>query len=295
MILLGGPVFIDTKQGRIPSNSINIDAYDPEMIAKAHADLGYKAALAPYIPIENTTLLRKTESAFKKQGVVLAELGYWENLLDRNEDTKHTNINKMCEILASADEMGVICAVNTIGAYTYGTVNDNFNAKSLSEEMFDMAVENCRYILKQVNPKRTKLTFENFAFTALDSIDMIEKLIKAVDDSRLGVHLDASNLVTSVREYFSFNDIVKESFKRFGDLIVSTHIKDLKLTNNVMHVEMREVIPGTGDLDITYYLKNISSLSKGIPCIFEHLHLESEYDTSRAAVQQICKENGFVL
>jgi sugar phosphate isomerase/epimerase len=294
MILLGGPVYMDTKtQGRIPSTGIKLSEYDPDMVAKAHADIGYKAASIPYVPIENTTMLRDIEKAFKKHNIAAAEMGFWENLQDRDEKTRKANLDRMCKTLASADEMDVICAVDTVGAYSYGSVSDNFHAKSFGGDMFDMAVQNCRYILNTVKPKRTKFTYENFAFTALDTPQSIERLVKAVDDDRLAVHLDATNFVASVRDYFSFNDIIKYCFKQFGDKIVSCHIKDLQLESPALSVIMREVAPGTGALDMAYYLSLVNSLNKGIPCMIEHMKSEAEFDTGRKNLQKIMEQKGY--
>lgn len=296
MILLGNFVYVDSaRNGRVPIHSLSANDYDPELAAAAHLEKGYRAAYIPYIPIDNSELLRQTEMAFKKAGVVMAEIGYWDNLQDRDPDVRSANIRHMCEVLASADEMGVLCAVNTIGCYTFGTCNDNFNARSLSEESFETAVDICRYILKEVNPKRTKLTFENFAFTALDTIDSVEKLLKSVDDPRLGVHIDLSNFITSVREFFSYPDMAKECVRRFGDRIISAHIKDLAFARPATHVEIREVLPGTGDLDLAAYLRELQSLPKDIPCMIEHLDTESKFEQAAANIRKIACDNGICL
>ncbi len=292
MILLGGPVYIESNKKRISSTEINILDYDTNQIAKIHSSLGYKSAYAPYIPTCEINLIKKVEKAFAKQNVVLAEMGFWKNLQCQNEYKRMQNIEYMCEVLASADEMGVKCVVNTIGSYSFDGIYDDYSENNFTDEFFDAAAETARYIIKHVKPKRTKFTYNNFAFTALDSVDQIEKMVKAVDNDSFGVHLDATNLVTSVREFFSFKDILNDAFKRLGDKIVSCHIKDLRLAWPATHIEMQETTPGLGMLDIASYLKKISALNRDIPCMLEHLDSEEKYAQARENIFEIAKENG---
>lgn len=277
MIQLGGPVFIEVEGKYIPSNQCDLAHYDPEYVAHKHKSLGYNAGYLPYIPVEEEELIRATKKAFDSQGILMAEMGYWENLQDKDPSIRKQNIEQMCRVLASADALGTICVVNTIGTNTFGSMSDNFNKGNFSQEVFETAVDNCRYILNTVKPTRTKFTYENFGFTALDSIDAIEQLYQSVDDKRLGVHLDAANLVTSVKDYFNFKALLDESFRRFGDKIVSTHIKDLWLMRPSVHVEIREVIPGTGELALDHYIRKINEMKVDIPGMMEHLPHESDY------------------
>ena len=294
MILLGGPVYIDMPDGsRKPANDIGYMDYDAELIAAEHKRLGYKAAYAPYIPTSESALIKKTAQAFQDNGVMLAEMGYWENLQSRDDKARKAHLERMCETLASADEMGVACAVNTIGSYSYAGICDDISGKNFSQEFFDAAVDNARYIINQVKPKRAKLTYENFALTALDSLDMIEQMVDAVDSASFAVHMDATNLVTCPRDFFKFSDIVRDAFRRFGDKIASCHIKDLRLVYPVSHVEIRETIPGDGMLDISVYLREIDKLTRAVPCMLEHLSMEAEYTHARENVVSIAKENGF--
>src|SRR5690242_12578460 len=70
-IRLGGPIF-DKKSD------------DPEELALAHRKLGYGAAYCPNIPLTDTARIRAAADAFAKHDVVIAEVGRWVNLLDRN-------------------------------------------------------------------------------------------------------------------------------------------------------------------------------------------------------------------
>ena len=121
----------------------------------------------------------------------------------------------------------------------------------------------------------------------------MEKMMKAVGSESFGIHLDATNLVTSPREFFSFRDIVREAFRRFGDKIVSCHIKDLRLVYPASHIEIRETAPGDGMLDMACYLGEINRLPRGVPCMMEHLDSEEDYDRARGNVLRIAEAEGY--
>ena len=129
----------------------------------------------------------------------------------------------------------------------------------------------------------------------MDTLDQMEKMAKAVDNPSFGIHLDASNLVTSVRTFFAYPDLVKEAFRRFGDSIVSCHIKDLAIKFPATHVEIPELVPGEGMLDLSVYLNEINKLSGKIPCMLEHLNTEEEYNRARKNVISLCEADGLKL
>ena len=144
-VRLGGPVFIRTE--------------DPEELARAHRALGYRAAYCPNISIRDKERIRATEKAFKRHGVVIAEVGRWVNLLDSDPEKRKRNLEYVTEGLALADEVGARCCLDIAGSFNkeiwYGPHPD-----SLTEVFFDAAVENARKIIDAVKPKRAVFAYE---------------------------------------------------------------------------------------------------------------------------------------
>lgn len=74
----------------------------------------------------------------------------------------------MVERCALADELGARCCVDIAGSFNkdvwFGPAHGN-----LSQEFFDLTVENCRYILDHVKPKRTRFTVEMMGWSIPDS------------------------------------------------------------------------------------------------------------------------------
>jgi len=92
MIQLGGPVFIEVEGKYVVSNQCDLAHYDPEYVAEKHRSLGYDAAYIPFIPVGEKALIKATREAFNSRGIVMAEMGYWENLQDKDPVVRKNNL-----------------------------------------------------------------------------------------------------------------------------------------------------------------------------------------------------------
>ena len=264
-IRLGAPVFADAK--------------DPEAFAQAHRELGYRAAFCPDVSLDDTDRIRAIETAFAKNDVVIAEVGRWYNMMDADEKKRAHNIETVTKGLALADAVGARCCVDIAGSMNkdvwYGPDPGNF-----SQEFFDAAVENARKIVDAVKPTRAKFSYEVMGWSVPDSPDTYLKLIKAVDREMFGVHLDPCNAINCPEKFYRNADLLNECFDKLGPWIVSCHAKDLKWEPE-MNVHFVEVIPGTGAVDYTTWLKRLATLPNDVPLMIEHLSSEKDYDSAR--------------
>ncbi len=74
---------------------------------------------------------------------------------------------------------------------------------------------------------------------------------------------------------------------------MSCHAKDLAWSDPVeMNVHLLEVIPGTGVLDYTTYLKRVVALPGEVPLMLEHLKYADEYDKARGYIQTLGRKIG---
>ena len=77
--------------------------------------------------------------------------------------------------------------------------------------------------------------------------------------------------------------------QKIGPHIKSSHLKDVKMHSQVT-VHIDEVCPGTGNLDLATFLREMATL-KDVPILIEHLHSEAEYrqatDHTRAVAKQV--------
>ncbi len=275
-IRLGGPIF------KPPA--------DPEELAILHRKSGYSAAYCPSVRLDDRERIRDIVNAFSKHQVVIAEVGRWCNLMDADPGKRKANFDSVCEGLALADELGALCCVNIAGSFNE-KVWFGPHPKNISQEFFDLAVENARRIIDSVQPKRAKFCYEMMGWTLPDSPDSYREMLLAVDRPAFAVHLDPCNLVNSPRRFYENAALIDECFDKLGPWIVSCHAKDVAWEVE-MQIHFREVIIGTGQLDYRRYLTRLSQLPQQPPLMMEHLAGPEEYAQSREYIQAVGQEIG---
>jgi sugar phosphate isomerase/epimerase len=260
-IRLGGPVY------KSPT--------DPEELALAHRQLGYRAAYCPGISSNDADRIRAVARAFAKHDVVIAEVGRWVNLLDADPEKRRQNLQQVTDGLALAEAVGARCCVDIAGSFSptswFGPHPDNLGPK-----YFDAVVENARKIIDAVKPDRARFCYEMMGWALPDSVQNSLKLLKAVDRKAFGVHLDPCNLINSPERFYGNTALLNECFDKLGRWITSCHAKDLAWEIE-MNVHFREVVPGKGSLDYTTYLKRLAALPQNPPLMIEHLANAEEY------------------
>jgi len=295
MIRFGGPVFRGKSGAAGAGESHGAQADDPGALAKAHAAKGYRAAYAPRVRLDDTDRIKAIRAAFEAEDILIAEVGYWENLLDLESDERKRNRQAMVNALALAEELGARCAVNILGSFCHGNGNSAHAPENFSRDAFDEAVEIARYMIDTVKPKTAYFTYEIFPFNVIDSPAMISELLKAVDRKQFGVHLDLVNLINCPRAYWNSGSIMEECVALFGDRIVSAHAKDVKMQAPAISVILKEVPMGKGNLDIAANLRELHRLPREIPYMMEHLPSEEAYDSAAAHIRKIAAREGIPL
>ena len=281
MIRFGGPIFNGADN-------------DPRSIAKACKAKGYTAAYVPHVELKDKERIREIKSAFEAENIMLAEVGYWDNIMDLDENARKNNISRLTDALYLAEEVGARCAVDIFGLY--GTADTpKFVAENFSDGAFSDAVDIARQLIDTVKPKTAYFTYEIFPFNVVDCPESIEKLLKAVDREQFGVHLDLCNLINSPRAYFSSGDIVRDCVKRFGNKIVAAHVKDIKAKEPSMSVILEEVMPGTGGVDMHTFIREMHKLPQELPFMMEHLSSEAEYDRAAEYIRKCAKEENIII
>lgn len=275
-VRLGGPIFLKSE--------------DPAELAREHKRLGYSAAYCPPVKVEDTTKVKAIEAAFRTERVVISEVGAWVNMLDPDSEKRRKNTAYVIERMALAEALGALCCVDIAGSYNpkvwYGPHPRNF-----SNEFFDATVENCRRVIDEVKPKRTKFTLEIMGWAIPDGPDSYLKLIKAVDRGSFAVHLDVCNGVNSPARYYENGTFIRECFAKLGKWIVSCHAKDLAWLPE-LNVHFVEVIPGRGEVDYRVYLSELAKLPSQPPLMLEHLKTAEEYEEGKQYIVKIGRENG---
>jgi len=277
-IRIGGPVFGAFRE--------------PQDWAKAHLDLGYRAAYCPLQYTDAKELKQAYVKAAGEAGILIAEVGAWSNPISPDETERRTAIQKNVNALALAEDIGATCCVNIAGsrgATWAGPHKDNLN-----DATFDLIVETVRKIIDEVRPTRTFYTIETMPYIIPDSPESYLKLIKAVDRAQFGCHFDPVNIISSPRRYFYNADILKESFTLLGPYIKSCHAKDIILRDKLT-VHLDEIRPGLGYLDYGVYLRELGKLSDNIGLMIEHLQTPTEYQRAATFIRSMAEKQGIAL
>lgn len=277
----GGPVFVESE--------------DPEVIARAHVEKGYRAAFCPkFLQQSKADQVSAVRRAFEANEVIIAEVGAWCNPLSQDAAESEKNISYVAERLALADDVGARCCVNIVGTWYkknwYGPCAENFG-----DDFFAHAVDVSRRIIDMVKPKKAKMTFEIMPFSFLDSPQDYMRFLRAVDRPTAGIHFDPINCINSPRVYFNSTAFFEEAFKLFGNNIVSMHLKDIYLKPEPVSVILEEVPIGTGGIDYVTLLRMIGKLPPDTPALLEHLPNEAAYMEASCAVKRFSQSAGVEL
>ena len=257
--------------------------------AKKHNSLGLEAINFHLNHKDDPKLIAEYIEAAKAEGLVIAEVGVWQNTLSLNNKERKDAIKYAIGQLELADNIGAHCCVNIIGARGEkwdGAYKDNF-----SKETWDLGVKTIREIIDAVNPKNTYFTIEPMPWMVPDGPDEYLRLLEDVDRDGFAVHMDIFNWMTSPRRYFFCNEFIDECFEKLGNQIKSCHIKDVKLENDYT-LHLRETYPGDGKVDIKYYIEKATSYNPDMPMIIEHLNTDEEYLRSVKYVQNLITNKG---
>jgi len=275
-VRLGGPVF-----GKHD---------DPLELARAHRALGYSAAYCPDVKIGDRDRIRAIQDAFKAENIVISEVGAWVNLLDPDAEKRKKNFDYVESRLALAEAVGAMCCVDIAGSYN-PTVWYGPHPKNLSREFFDATVENCRKLIDRVKPRRTKFCIEMMSSSVPDSAASYVRLVRAVDRTAFGVHIDVCNVISSPERFYNTGAFIRETIATLAPWIVSCHAKDL-IWQPEMNLHFIEVIPGRGSVDYRAYLQALAVLPKETPLMLEHLKTAEEYAEGAAYIRKIGAESG---
>jgi sugar phosphate isomerase/epimerase len=275
---LGGPVY-NAGQG-------------PEEWVQAVQRHGYRAAYCPVGLDADETIVRAHEKAAHDADIVIAEVGAWSNPMSPDAEIREAALEKCMASLALADRIGARCCVNISGSR--GAKWDGPHPDNLTAETFDAIVETVRAIIDAVKPTRTFYTLETMPWMYPDSPESYLQLLKSIDRTKFGVHLDPVNLVCSPQRYYGNAALIQECFALLGPHIKSCHAKDITLGEKLT-THLDEARPGLGGLDYPVFLRELNRLDADMPLMLEHLPSPEEYTLAADWVRQTAQQVGVTL
>ena len=254
--------------------SCQFEHASPEEWGRKHKEAGLGAVV---FPLDWTADVKKIDEyvlAAKENDLVIAEVGIWNNPLDPDSVKRKENRIRCVRQLELAEYIGAKCCVNITGAK--GEMWDGSYKENYDQKTFDEIVLYMQEILDEVKPVRAKYTLETMPHALPDSPESYLDFIKAINRPSLGVHMDIVNMLISPRVYYNNRMLIKNTFDLLGDKILSCHVKDATLDHDLT-VSIRETEPGTGGVDLEYYIEQAEKYDIDMPMIIEHLESMDQY------------------
>ena len=239
-----------------------------------HVEQGYGAAYFPLNSADPPEWIEAYADAARRHGLVIAEIGVWNNLLDRSPARREANLRYAVEQLRLADRVGAMCCVNISGSL--GSTWDGPHPDNLTEATYRRVVADVRAIIDAARPRNTFYTLEPMPWMYPHSGEDLARLIRDVDRERFAVHVDMCNLVNAFDRVYHTGELTRAFFRAFGPLIRVVHAKDTVIRDDLtLHID--EAIPGEGLFDYDALLTACDGLYPDLPVMAEHLETEAEY------------------
>ncbi len=222
---------------------------------------------------------REFGEMIRSYGLTVGEWGYWENLLTPDEAHRTARIEGVRSRLRRAEAMGADCVVTIVGSA--GDFSEP-HVENYGEQARERARENCHRILDGLDLQSTMYALEPWYNSFFHTPQSVRAFLDSVDDDRLGVHMDAMNML-SVETAHRSTEALTEMFDLLGDDVAAVHAKDLRLVphptveDGVGVVAIAEVPPGEGVMAYEPYLEHIDDLSDDVPVYTEHWDDEATY------------------
>lgn len=264
----------------------------PEEWAQIALSMGYSAV---YFPVDYRADIKDIDGytrAAREANLVIAEIGVWNNTLNRDEQARAEAIEKSIKQLELAEYIGAKCCVNIAGSCSDQW--DGPHKNNFTEKTFNEIVAVSQTIIDAVNPKKSFYTLEPMPWMYPDSADSYLMLIKAIDRKGFGVHLDPVNITSSPRAFYNTGELLKDFFQKLGPHIKSCHAKDIKLGGSLT-VHLDECRPGLGSFDFKTYLSCMEKIDKDTPLMLEHMSIEEDFVEATKYVKAVAAQMGIKL
>ncbi len=266
-------------------------ASTPSQWVQHHIERGLGAAYWP-LPVDASP---QDEAAYvqaaQTAGLVIAEVGIWNNLLESDPLSREENIAYAINRLAQAERVGARCCVNVSGSRSKKW--DGPDLRNLHEDTFAKVVATTQQIIDAVNPVRTAYSLEPMPYMLPYDLDSLQRLLDAVNRPAFKVHVDMVNILNSFDRLMNNGAYTQSFFDRFGSHIRSVHAKDVVLQDTLtLHID--EALPGDGMFDFDTLLTACAKLHD-IPVMAEHLKNDQEYSKAILFLQGKAKELGLAV
>ncbi|MBE5811423.1 MAG: sugar phosphate isomerase/epimerase [Clostridiales bacterium] len=253
-------------------------------------ELGYSAVIFPVESTASAQTIRDYAQCCRDNDLLIGEVGAWRNVMARDPKERAANLDWNIRQLELAETVGANCCVNISGST--GDLWDGYDPILDTCQVYDLVVENTRRIIDAVKPTHTAYSLEPMPWMVPESPEQYLQLMKDVDRAAFKVHLDYCNMLNSIDRYRHASEFITKCFTLLGEHIVSIHAKDAKLADGMLPIQINEVAPGEGSLDLPLVTKLAHGLGEDTPVFVEHLPDHAAYMRAAAVMREAAKKAG---
>ncbi|GAF38864.1 hypothetical protein JCM14202_695 [Agrilactobacillus composti DSM 18527 = JCM 14202] len=192
----------------------------------------------------NFGLANKVKHEFEKQGIQVAVLGCYINMIHPDISERTAAMKLFQKYLTMVRYFGG----NLVGTET-GSVDPNFNltAKNYEPDIVELAIQQIKTLTLTAEKVGNLIGVEPGVNHPIHSLAVSQSVLDNVKSPNLQIILDAANLVHDSTQKIS--EIVKNAITQFGDRIYAFHIKDYVVENG--RAKVVPVGEGMADLQQT--------------------------------------------
>ncbi|GEM04550.1 xylose isomerase [Halolactibacillus miurensis] len=265
-----------------------VDHLTPETWVNKHLEKGFNSAVLPINHTSSQTERNDYVSLAKEHDILLSEVGAWSNPISSDLETRKKAIDYIKKQLAFSDEIGARTCVNIAGSL--GATWDGPDCEHYTQQTFELIAKTVQDIIDDVKPTQTTYSLEMMPYTPPSDVWDYKQLVDMIDRDAFKIHFDPVNMINNPKRYYRNRRVMSDFIDELGDLIVNVHLKDLLLTSDLT-VHLKEVLPGTGQLDYPILLKKLDTLDPDLPVIIEHLPDEMSYDLASQFIREVASKN----
>ena len=251
-------------------------------------ELGYSCVIFPVDSNAPAAVIREYADVCRDNDLLIGEVGAWRNVMARDEKERAANLDWNIRQLELAEIVGANCCVNISGSFA--ELWDGYHPALGTREVYDLVVSNTQRIIDAVKPTRTAYSLEPMPWMVPESPEQYLQLMKDVDRSAFKVHLDYCNMINGVERYRNAPAFITHCFELLGEHIVSVHAKDVLISEGALPVNINEIAPGEGSIDLPLVTKLAHALGDDTPVFVEHLPDHAAYMKAAAVMREAAKK-----
>lgn len=253
-------------------------------------ELGYSAVIFPVESTAPAHVIRDYLQCCRDNDLLIGEVGAWRNVMARDEKERAANLDWNIRQLELAETVGANCCVNISGSMA--ELWDGYHPALGTREVYERVVENTQRIIDAVKPTHTAYSLEPMPWMVPESPEQYLQLMRDVDRSAFKVHMDYCNMINGVERYRDASGFIAHCFELLGENIVSIHAKDVLISEGALPVNINEVPPGEGSIDLPLVTELAHALGDDIPVFVEHLPDHAAYMKAAAVMRQAAEQAG---